>query len=54
MARPKEKTKAILIWRSLETQLDDRGAFNGWDAETLADMRSDMIEAIGRHLPNDE
>lgn len=48
---PKVNPRAIMIWNQLEASLDDRGAFNGWDDETKADMRKEMIEHISMFLP---
>ncbi len=50
---PKENPKACMIWNQLERALDDRGAFNGWDDETMADARKEMIEHISMFIPED-
>jgi len=43
-----------MIWNQLERALDDRGAFNGWDDETMADMRKEMVDHITMFVPADD
>ncbi len=44
--------RAKLIWQHIESDLDDRGCFNGIDNEVMDELRQSQIERIVSLLGN--
>lgn len=44
---PKDKKPtAKQIWKLIESNLDNRGCFNGIDEETMRDLRREQLQSI--------
>jgi hypothetical protein len=45
-----EEDRAALIWKWIESDLSDRGCFNGIDDDVMEELRAVQIETIRKFL----